>query len=150
MTAVHLRPNPKTGTLEQVAKRVAHGKVTDVGVNLLVDALQSSGTATTAIGLFKYHDSGTAGTAEGTADTAILGTTGMARQLGTQAEGTASNVYSTVATITYTGSFAIVEHGIFNATSGATLLDRTVFGTLNVGSAVSIQCTYQLTAPPGG
>ncbi|MDP3064746.1 MAG: hypothetical protein Q8O40_16320 [Chloroflexota bacterium] len=150
LTAVHFRLNPKTGTSEPVAKRVAHGQVTDVGVRLLVDALQSSGTAAAAIALFKYHDSGTAGTGEGTADTQILGTTGMARVAGTQAEGTASNVYSTVATIPYTGSFAVAEHGIFHATSGATLLDRTVFGTLNVGSADSIQFTYQLTTPSGG
>lgn len=119
--------------------------VTDVGVQFIVDAFQNL----TEVELFKYHASGTGTTAESAAQTALV-TEVAARATGTQVEGASANIYRTVATISYSGTFAITEHGIFSATpSGGTMLDRSVFAAINVQSGDSITFTYELTFPAG-
>jgi hypothetical protein len=69
---------------------------------------------------------GTGAVAENVTDTA-LGTQVETRATGTQVEGASANIYRTVATITATASRAITEHGVFSASTGGTLLDRSVF-----------------------
>jgi hypothetical protein len=117
--------------------------VTTAGVNFLVDAMQGL----TEPELFRFHASGTGNTAENVSDTALV-TEVATRTSGSQTEG-AANVYRTVGTINYTGTHAIVEHGIFSASSAGTLLDRSVFGAINVLNGDSIQFTYDLTFPAG-
>ncbi|HEY9817689.1 MAG TPA: hypothetical protein V6D20_18070 [Candidatus Obscuribacterales bacterium] len=119
--------------------------VTTAGVNYLVDGLQSSATD---VSLFRFHASGTDATAESSAQTALI-TEVATRTSGTQAEGASPNIYRTVGTIAYSGTFAIVEHGIFSAASAGTLLDRSTFAPINVISGDSIQFTYELTVPAG-
>lgn len=118
--------------------------VTTAGVNALVDALQGTFTVSN----FKYHGSGTSNTAEAVGDT-TLGTEVATRATGSQTEGASANIYKTAGTVTYGGSFAIVEHGLFSASSGGTLLDRSVFAAINVGNGDSIEFTYELTVPAG-
>jgi len=43
----------------------------------------------------------------------------------------------------------VTEHGLFNASSAGTLMDRTVFSAINVVNGDSIQFTYELTATAG-
>jgi hypothetical protein len=119
--------------------------VTTAGVNYLVDGLQAN---TTDVALFKFHASGTGVGAEATGNTA-LGTEVATRTSGSQTEGASANIYRTVGTISYSGTFAITEHGILSASSGGTLLDRSVFAAINVISGDSIQFTYELTLPAG-
>ena len=71
------------------------------------------------------------------------------RVAGSQTEG-AANVYVSVGTISYTSTKAITEHGLFNASTGPTLLDRSVFSAVNVVSGDSVQYTYSLTVNSGG
>ena len=118
--------------------------VTTAGVNYLVDALQG----TTEPENFKYHAMGTGNTAEAAGDTALV-TEVETRATGTQVEGASANIYKTVATITATQARAVVEHGIFSASSSGTLLDRSVFAAINLASGDSIQFTYELTLPAG-
>lgn len=120
--------------------------VTDVFVDDLVDELQSY----TGIDGYQYHDSGEGNTAEATTDTDIETTDGESRASGTQTEGGSTNVYQSVGTISYTSSKAITEHGLFNASTGGTLMDRTVFSAINVSSGDSIEFTYELTVSAGG
>jgi len=54
-----------------------------------------------------------------------------------------------VGTISYTTTKAITEHGLFNAATAGTLLDRTVFTVINVVSGDSIQFTYELECAAG-
>jgi hypothetical protein len=55
-----------------------------------------------------------------------------------------------VGTISYSGTLAIVEHGLFDqAAQGGTLWDRTVFATINVVSGDAIQFTYDCTLTAG-
>lgn len=124
---------------------VGYRVVTTAFVNFLVDQLQ---TETTEIGDFKYHDSGVGGTAENITDTDIETTDGEARATGSQTEADPDD-YQSVGTISYTTTKAIVEHGLFSQVTGGTLMDRTVFTTINVGSGDSIQFTYTINFPAG-
>lgn len=121
--------------------------VTTAFVNLMVDQLQ---TETSVWGDFKYHDSGVGTTNPAVGDTAIETTDGEARATGNQGEGASANIYKSVGTISYTTSKAITEHGIFNTSDSATLLDRSEFDAINVVSGDSIEFTYQLTCTAGG
>ena len=121
--------------------------VTDVFVQALVDALQAS---VAAFSNYKYHDSGESDTDEEVTDTVLWLPTGEARDTGTQTEGASANVYRSIATHTYAGTFAITEHGLFNAASGGTLMDRSIFTAVDVVTGNSIEFTYQLLCESGG
>jgi hypothetical protein len=121
---------------------VSTRKVTTAFANYLVDGLQAN---TTDVALFRFHDSGTGNTAEANSQTALVTPTGISRVSGTQTEGASANIYRTVATIAYNSTFAVVEHGIFSASSAGTLMDRSVFAAINVLNGDSIQFTYELT-----
>lgn len=89
-------------------------------------------TDSTLIGDFKYHDSGTGVVAEAASDVGLGTPWGGARSVGTQVQGASAVGYKSIATTTYTGTFAITEHGLFNAATGVTLMDRSVFTAINV------------------
>jgi len=120
--------------------------VTTAFVQFVVDQLQ---TETSEFGDFKYHDSGVGSTAEAVGDTDIETTDGESRVAGSQTEGASANIYKSVGTISYTSTKAIVEHGLFSQSTGATLMDRTVFSAVNVVNGDSIEFTYQLTLTAG-
>jgi hypothetical protein len=127
--------------------------VTNNGVGYIVDAFQNL----VELENMKYHGVGTGGTAEAAGDSALVteSTTALnpdsTRGTGTTTE-SASNAYQTVGTVTFDGSAAITEHGIFSqaATGGGVLLDRSLFSAINVVSGDSIQFTYTLTFTAGG
>jgi len=120
--------------------------VTTAFVSFVVDQLQ---TETSVFGDFKYHDSGVGITDPAIGDTDIETTDGEARATGNQGEASAT-VYQSVGTISYTTTKAITEHGLFNASTGVTLMDRSEFAAINVVNGDSIQYTYQLTVSAGG
>lgn len=120
--------------------------VTTAFVNFVVDQLQ---TETSVFGDFLYHDSGVGSTAEAAGDTAIETTDGESRASGTQTEGASANIYRSVGTISYTSTLALREHGLFNASTVGTLMDRTVFAAINVVNGDSVQYTYELTITAG-
>ena len=142
LSAKVIRKNGKVEVKGVISKKV----VTDAGVAYLVDAFQ--GLA--AIANFKYHDSGTGTNAEAVGDTALQTPTAESRDSGTQIEGSTANIYKTVATHTFAGTFAITEHGIFSATSTGTLWDRSKFSPINVVSNDRIEWTYELSVASGG
>lgn len=116
--------------------------VTDAFIELLVDELQAS---TGGIADFSYHGSGISSTAESASDTALGSEIAVSRTNGTQGEGLTPNIYSAMGTQYYDGSYAVREHGLFNAASGGTLMDRSVFAAINVGDGDGIEFTYELT-----
>jgi len=127
---------------EVIDERVVHNKkVTTAFVNDIVDNLIAE---TTAFGDYKFHDSGTGGTAESNSDTGMETATGIGRATGTQVEGGQTYEYQSVGTITYDGSYAVVEHGLFNNSTGGTLMDRTVFSAINVANNDQIQFTFTI------
>ncbi len=130
----------RTQNLGVVSNRV----VTNVGVQFIVNAFLN----TTEAENMNYHGSGTGNTAEAVGNTALV-TEVASRVAGTQSS-PSNGVYRTLATITYGAGFAIVEHGIFSASSAGTLLDRSVFAAVNVANGDSIQFQYDLTFSAGG
>lgn len=125
---------------------VSYQVITTAFVDFVTDQLQ---TETSAFGDFKYHDSGVGTTDPAIGNTDIETTDGESRVSGTQTE-SAHNVYVSVGTISYTTTKAITEHGLFNASTGGTLMDRSEFAAINVVSGDSIQFTYSLTISAGG
>ena len=120
--------------------------VTTAFVDFVTDQLQ---TETSVFGDFKYHDSGVGVTNPAITDVDIETTDGESRATGTQTE-SAHNVYVSVGTISYTTDKAITEHGLFNAASSGTLMDRSEFAAINVTNGDSVQFTYSFTIAAGG
>jgi len=143
LEVTHIR-NGKVINKRKVLDRV----VTSAFVNDIVDTLQGKTTPYTNFKNYKYHGTGTGTTAEAAGDTALVTEVGS-RVTGTQVEGNA-NQYKSVATVTYAGTYAITEHGLFNASTGGTLMDRTVFSPVNVQSGDSIVFTFVITFSSGG
>lgn len=141
LSAIITRANGDVEDLGILSTKV----VTDAFVNFVVDQLQ---TSTGQIAGFSWHEMGTSNTAEAAGDT-TLGTAVESRVDGTQVEGASANIYRTVATVTATAARAIVEHGVFNASTAGTLMDRSVFAVINLASGDGIQFTYELTVPAG-
>jgi len=139
--ARYIKYNGDTEQLGLISTRV----VTNTGVNFIVDAFQN----TTELENMKYHGSGTGSTAEAQTQTALV-TEVESRATGTTIEGASANIYRTVGTVSYTSTYAIVEHGIFSAASSGTMLDRSVFSAINVVSGDAIEFTYDLTVTAGG
>lgn len=145
-----IRANGEIENLGLISLRV----VTTAGVNYIVDAFQN----TTELENLKFHGLGTGTNAEAAGDTALQTelttqlTPDSTRATGTTTEGASANIYRTVATNTVDATVAITEHGIFSqaATGGGTLLDRSVFAAVNLGSGDSLQTTYELTFNSGG
>lgn len=144
LSAVHVRQ--RRGIIIRDDRGVVSRRVvTTAGVNYLATTFTGTGEPEN----FNFHASGTGSTAEAVGDTALVTEVESARVSGTQSNPSA-NVYRTVATIPYTATRAIVEHGVFSASTTGTLLDRSVFSAINVVSGDSIQFTYNLTLTAGG
>ena len=141
LTAVHM---DKFGN-EIERRTVRDRKVTTAFAYELVDVLKGTSGK---FDLYKWHGSGTSTGAESTSSTALGAQT--RRDLGTQTEGASSNAYVSVATSTYAATASIVEHGLFNSSSGGTLMDRTLFAVINAASGDKVQWTFTLTITPGG
>ena len=119
--------------------------VTTAFAAYLVDSLQDS--TTFPMDAFSWHAVGTDNTAEDNTDTA-LGVEIESRVDGTQIEGATANIYKSVATVTFTGTHAVAEHGLLSddGTPAGTLMDRSVFSPVdNVINLDEIEYTYQLT-----
>jgi len=128
--------------------------ITDNGVAFLVDDWDNNGQD---ISTMNFHGCGTGTNAENQADSALqTESTTVLNPDSTRATGTRSqpsaNQYRSVGTLTFDGSAAVTEHGIFSqsATGGGTLWDRSVFSAINVANGDSIQFTYTCTVSAGG
>jgi len=123
--------------------------IVTAGKNFLVDAWQNS----VELEIMKYHGVGIGTAAAVVGDTALQteSTTILnpdsTRATGSLAEGASANIFRSVGTVSFDGSGAITEWGLFSqaATGGGTLWSRVVFAAINVASGDSIQFTYEVT-----
>ena len=147
LTARKLVIDPATGLYMYTGddRRVYGHVVTDDFVGYITANLVAE---LAAFGDFKFHDSGTGVGAENAADAALGTPCGEARDVGTQVDN--DPTYTSVATNTYAGGFAITEHGLFNIAAGGILMDRTVFGAINVVATNQIEFTFAITFTAGG
>ena len=120
------------------------GKVTDIFVSEEIDELVS--TTGTEYADFDYHEVGLSTQAENNDDTALINTTSIARATGTPTD--LDPVYRSVATVTADTTETWQEHGIFNNTTGAALMDRSLTGGQSVASPDTVQYSYSLTKNP--
>jgi len=148
--------NPRTGLYEYTGdkRRVVNKVVQDAFVEFIVDQLI---TETSVFGDFKYHHSGIGTGVESAADGALGTPKEDARNVGTQIEGASANIYKSVATTTYTDTWAITEHGLFNTAgtggppvTGGIMMDRTKFAAINVVATNQIEWTFTITFTAGG
>jgi hypothetical protein len=123
---------------------LSHRVVTTAGVQFLKNCFLNTEEAEN----MNWHAMGTGSTAEAVGDTALQ-TEVESRVSGTQSSG-GTGIYRTVATITATAPRDVREHGLFDASSGGDLMDRSVFASVNLGTNDSIQFTYDLTFTAGG
>lgn len=130
--------------------------ITSAGKAAAASRINGSGGASafTSIGI------GTGTTAASTSDTALEtgkaadGSSDSGTHALATADVTASRVTTTVTndtaqlvgTVTFTGSIAVTESGVFNADSGGTMLARQVFSAINVVSGDTLQLTWKIKA----
>lgn len=116
-------------------------KVTDAFVSEEIDELVSATGSEYAD--FDSHEVGTSTQAEDNADTALITTSGIARAAGTPTDSDPD--YVNVGTITADATESWEEHGLFNNTTGAALMDRSLTGGQSVASLDQVEYTYTLT-----
>jgi hypothetical protein len=128
--------------------------VTTVFAEYLVDMLTSSGEpATGPMDAFHSHKMGAGSTAEADDDTTLV-----TQQDGAQdgdgaavaTHGAQSSIYVTIGTLTAGSNYGCREHGVFNASTGGTLLDRSVVTNIELSTDDIVTWTYSLTVTPGG
>ncbi len=116
-------------------------KVTTAFAALVVTSL---GASTANFANFKFHDMGDSSTPESNAHTALQNSR-ETRVSGTQANNGAS-IYQSVATITATAGYTVNEHGLFNAATANTMMDRNLVPNAPVViTDDTVQFTYELT-----
>jgi hypothetical protein len=146
LIARHLSPDGVELTRREVINRC----VTDAYVQDWVDVLCATTADHDTVIDYKFHGSGTDSSTESSTQTALGAETTEARDTGTQVESTAANIYKSVATHTYASTYSICEHGLFNNDTGGTMMDRTLFTAIDVGSGDSIEFTFTITFTSGG
>jgi len=136
------------GTLREDRGLVSLKAVTQNFAKHLVDALCSSGAATT-MPMYVYHKQGAGSTAEADSHTALV-VQQVGATSGTSTHGTSSMVYQTVGTVTAGSAYGCREHGIFNASTGGILLDRSLVTAIDLNTDDVVTWTYNLTVNAGG
>jgi hypothetical protein len=134
------------GTLKRDYGLVSVREVSAAFAKRLVDCLTTSGDA---LEDFKYHKQGSGSTAETDTETALVAAQSGAI-LGTQTHGTSSQIYHSVGTITAMTAYGCREHGVFNASTGGILLDRSVVTNIDLNTDDIVTWTYDLTCNAGG
>lgn len=126
--------------------KVIGNLVTTVGKALAAGRLMGSGAPAAAT----YIAVGTGTTAAAAGDTTLqteTATSGLSRVAGTASLVTTTTTNDTAqltTTFTVSGTVAVTESGVFNASSSGTLLCRQVFSAINVVSGDSLAVTWKV------
>lgn len=138
------------GSLKRDYGLVSVREVSAAFAKRLVDGMCTSGDV---VDNFNQHKQGSGSTAETDTETALVaaqsgaqGATGNAAAT----HGSSSQIYQTVGTITATTAYEIREHGVFNASTGGILLDRSVVTAIAVNTDDVVTWTYNLSVNAGG
>ena len=124
-----------------------NGEVVQEVDNLVVTAgkgFVASRMAGTSANVMSHMAIGTGSTAAGASDTALGSEAARTAFTSTNVSGAVVTYVDTFAAGTGTG--AITEAAILNASSGGTMLCRTVFSVVNKGASDSMTITWTVTA----
>lgn len=117
------------------------GLVTDAFVSEEISELVSSVGSEYAD--FDFHEVGTNSTSEVNSQTALQTSSGIARATGTPTD--SDPIYQNIGTITADAAETWEEHGLFNNSAGAAMMDRSLTGGQSVTSSDQVEYNYQLT-----
>lgn len=135
MTATLLKANGETEVFHK------DNIIVNAGFDFIADAIGKSASRPNAMG---YIAIGTGTTAAVATQTTLV--TESARAAATYAHATGSKVLTFTTTFAAgAGTGAITEAGVFNASSGGTMLDRVVFNVINKADADTLQITFTFT-----
>lgn len=107
----------------------------------------------TEINTFNQHKMGAGSTAETSSHTALVSPQAGAQAVGGATAGTigaTANIYRSVGTLTAGSAYGCREHGVFNASTGGILLDRSVVTNIDLNTDDQVTWTYELTVNAGG
>lgn len=113
---------------------------TSAGRAIVTNRLKGSGTEPAYVAI------GTGAGTAGPSDTTLFTET-ETRTLGTstqQTTSTTSDTYRVVGTVTATGSRAVTNAGLFDASSSGNLFAKGDFSTINLSTGDSIQITFNV------
>ena len=136
---VHIQVFDKDKNLieEQTVKNL----VVTTGLNHIADRLGASSPATR----MSHMEVGTGSTAAAAGDTA-LGSAIASSRVALTSQTVSTNTVEYVGDFPAgTGTGAVTEAGVFNASSGGTMLCRTVFSVVNKAAADTLKITWTLT-----
>jgi hypothetical protein len=128
--------------------KVAPNKIVNAGLALVAGLMNGSGSPTTPT----YIAVGTGTTAVAATDTTLVtetATSGLTRAAATVSLQTTSVTNDTaqwLKSFTVTGSVAVTESGVFNASSNGTMLCRQTFSAVNVVNGDTFQVTWKIQA----
>ena len=127
--------NPEGNVKQEV---VVHNLVVTTGKNLIASRLKDTTDAA-----MSHMAIGTGSTAAAAGDTALGSEAGRVALTSTTV--TTNSVAYVASFGAGTGTGAITEAGLLNASSGGTLLCRTVFSVINKGAADTLGITWTVT-----
>jgi hypothetical protein len=117
--------------------------VVTVGKNFIASSMAK--TTTNSPAAMTHMEVGTGTTAAAVGDTALQTAVASSRVTLTSTTVTTNNVAYVATFPAGTGTGALTEAGIFNASSSGTLLCRTVFSVINKGAADTLGITWTVT-----
>jgi len=139
------------GSLKQDYGLVSCKVVTDAFAKRLVDALLASANT---MSQFTYHKMGAGSTSQTKTQTTLV-TQQVGAQTGTDGvtaatHGATSDIYRTIGTLTAGSAYVCCEHGVFNASTGGVMLDRSTVTNIDLSIDDIVTWTYELTVTAGG
>jgi len=117
--------------------------VVTVGKNFIASSMAK--TTTNSPAAMTHMEVGTGTTAAAVGDTALETAVASSRVTLTSTTVTTNNVAYVASFPAGTGTGALTEAGIFNASSSGTMLCRTVFSVINKGAADTLGITWTVT-----
>jgi len=117
--------------------------VVTVGKNFIASSMAK--TTTNSPAAMTHMEVGTGTTAAAAGDTALQTAVASSRVTLTSTTVTTNNVAYVATFPAGTGTGALTEAGIFNASSSGTMLCRTVFSVINKGAADTLGITWTVT-----
>jgi len=117
--------------------------VVTVGKNFIASSMAK--TTTNSPAAMTHMEVGTGTTAAAVGDTTLQTAVASSRVTLTSTTVTTNNVAYVATFPAGTGTGALTEAGIFNASSSGTLLCRTVFSVINKGAADTLGITWTVT-----
>lgn len=132
--------NPEGNIKQEV---VVPNLVVTVGKNFIASSMVK--TTTNSPAAMTHMEVGTGTTAAAVGDTALETAVASSRVALTSATVTSNSVAYVATFPAGTGTGALTEAGIFNASSSGTMLCRTVFSVINKGAADTLGITWTVT-----